>query len=378
MLRRLVLWLLVAAFVVAVFSRLADLETLAETLARGRWEWVAAAALLQAAYYTAIAGLYRTTFLAVGVASRMRDLVGVLVASLFVNTVAPSGGMAGSALFVDEAARRGAPPARAAAAVLLARIVDSLGFSAWMLLGLAYLFATHDLAPHQIAAAATLLLTTAGLAAMLVLALSRTQYLRALLQWFARAVNGVIAWSGRPAPLSPDWADRHAEEFGQAGMALAERRSRLTDALGVAVVVHLVDMLSLAALFLAFRQPLQPGVLVAVYATGILFWKMSPVPEGVGVVESVMVLALSSMGVPAGRATVIVLAFRGLTYWLPMLTGFVLIRRLRLFRPPAGSAPTVRATVRRGRGEQTFRLTSGPSPMSRPVTPSARRPDHHR
>ena len=93
------------------------------------------------------------------------------------------------------------------------------------------------------------------------------------------------------------------------------------------------NLLSLFALFLAFRRPIGFGPVIAGYATGILFWKMSPVPEGVGVVEGVMVLAFRSVGVPAPVATVVTLAFRGLTFWLPLLAGVFALRRLAFFRP---------------------------------------------
>jgi uncharacterized membrane protein YbhN (UPF0104 family) len=340
MLRRWVLWLLVGAFVWIVFSRLTEIGQLIDTLAGGRWWWVAAAAALQVAYYLAVAGAYQSSFLAVGVASRARDLLAVLLASLFVNTVAPSGGMAGSALFVDEAARRGLPAARAAAAALLARIMDSVGFSVWLLVGLVNLFLDRDLRPYQVVSAATLVAITAGMAGLLLAGLKNPQALRRLLAGFEGLVNRITAWSGRAAPLPAGWADRHAAELAQAGVALGARPLRVLRTVGVAVLGHLVNMLCLYTLFAAFDQPIRAGLLIGGYTIAILSWKISPVPEGVGVVESVMVLVLRSAGVPAAKATVIALGFRGLGYWIPMLLGFVLLRRLRLFaaRPASRAA----------------------------------------
>ncbi|MCC7352838.1 MAG: bifunctional lysylphosphatidylglycerol flippase/synthetase MprF [Anaerolineae bacterium] len=44
-----------------------------------------------------------------------------------------------------------------------------------------------------------------------------------------------------------------------------------------------------------------------------------------------MALAFTSLGVPAARATTITLAFRGLTFWLPLAIGFFLLRRVKSF-----------------------------------------------
>jgi uncharacterized protein (TIRG00374 family) len=105
-------------------------------------------------------------------------------------------------------------------------------------------------------------------------------------------------------------------------------------------MIHAASLMSLFALFLAFHHRARFGVVVAGYAVGILFWKMSIVPEGVGVVEGVMILVYTSLGVPGTRATVISLAFRGMTYWVPMIIGLVALRRLRLFRQTPPARPT--------------------------------------
>lgn len=332
MLRRVVLWLLVVGFVWTVFSRIDELEHVGQTLLRGEWRWLLVAAALQVAYYGGVAATYQAAFSTVGIDTRGRDLLPVLLASLFVNTVAPSGGMAGTALLVDEAARRGQPGARAAAAALLARIGDSIGFSVWMLTGLVYLLAARNFKPFGIAGALVLVLATMGLGGLLLLGLSRPDHLRRLLDRFAHAVNRVMIWSDRPAPLANGWADRQVDEFAQAGVALGERPQRLIRLLIVALAVHLINMASLHALFLAFRLPPQTAQVIAVYIVAILFWKTSPVPEGVGVVEGAMVLAAKRVGVPAARAAALALAFRGLVFWIPLLLGFVMLRRLRVFR----------------------------------------------
>lgn len=331
MIRRWLLVLLVIAFVALVVSRLTEIEHLVATLRQGLWQWVLAAALLQGVYYSTYAALFQAAFRVVEVVGRWRDLLPLLLASLLINTLAPSGGTAGSALVVDDAARRGQSPARALAGTLLVRVADASAFSAVLIVGLVHLFLRRRLELFEIAGAVMLLLGIAGLSAVMLLGLWRPAQLRRGLGWIERTAARLAACLDRPAPLRPGWAERNADEFTQAGCAISARPLGLARPLGIAFAAHLVDLASLYALFMAFRQPIAPGALVAGYAMGILFWKMSPIPEGVGVVEGVMILVFVSMGVPAAKATITALAFRGLTYWLPMLLGFLTVRRLRLF-----------------------------------------------
>src|SRR4030067_3335019 len=96
-------WLLFAAFIWFVSKNLIQAERLAQTLSQGEWQWLAFSALLQVAYYLAYAGLYQSAFSTVEVESHLMSLVPVVLGSLFVNVVTPTGGTAGAALFVDDA-----------------------------------------------------------------------------------------------------------------------------------------------------------------------------------------------------------------------------------------------------------------------------------
>src|SRR5574342_1047301 len=70
-----VFWLIVAAAVWFGVSRLNEIRALAATLGQGEWQWLAAAAALQALYFLVLASLYQSAFVAVGVASHLRDLL---------------------------------------------------------------------------------------------------------------------------------------------------------------------------------------------------------------------------------------------------------------------------------------------------------------
>ena len=86
--------------------------------------------------------------------------------------------------------------------------------------------------------------------------------------------------------------------------------------------------------FPAGGHPISLPMLIAGYSVGVLFMCVSITPQGLGVAEGVMAAAFVSLGVPAGRATVAVLAYRGLSFWLPLLTGFIALRWVRgLGRP---------------------------------------------
>ena len=57
-----------------------------------------------------------------------------------------------------------------------------------------------------------------------------------------------------------------------------------------------------------------------------MFLVGSPMPSGVGIVEGALAVARNSLGVPLGDATVVTLAYRGFSFWMPVMVGMVTIR----------------------------------------------------
>jgi uncharacterized membrane protein YbhN (UPF0104 family) len=74
--------------------------------------------------------------------------------------------------------------------------------------------------------------------------------------------------------------------------------------------------------------PTTPGTLIASFSIAYLFLIVSPTPAGLGFVEGVLPLALTSMYVDLGQATIVTLTYRTFTFWVPLLVGMFCFRSL--------------------------------------------------
>lgn len=330
--RRWIYWLLFAAFIWLVASRFNEFTIFSQTLAHGRLLWVAVAVALQVLQYAVSSASYRTAFTTVGVESRMRDLFPLLFGAICINVIAPTGGASGAALFVDNAARRGQSPTKAAAGILLQLVVSMIAFMLVLIAGLVYLATRQGLQAYHVAAAAILVISILVESGVLFLALRHPDLLRRAFDWAQRAVNAVMMRVRHVSLLSDEWVEERVTEFGEAAAAIAANPRGLLYTLGALLFAHVVNIAGLYTLFLAFSQSISIGSLVAGYAVGILFLIVSVTPQGIGVVEGVMPLVFNSLGVPHGISTVTVLAFRGLSFWLPLVVGFLLLRWTGVFR----------------------------------------------
>ncbi len=329
--RRLIFWILLIAFLWVLVTRFVEIKTLVATLATGQWQWILAAVLVQILFYIVFAGMYQAAFYTVGARSRLLHLLPLTFAAIFVNVVAPSGGASGAGLFVDDAAQRGESPSRAAAGSLLQIIADYLGFALVLVFGMVYLFFVHDLQTYEIAGAAVLMLITGGMTGILLVGLWRPELLHRLLDWMRGLINGIAGRLKRKPILPENWAEENAGEFIAAAEAVVSHPSRLAKTILISILSHLINIAGVYAVFRAFHQNVGLGELVAGYSIGMLFWIVSITPQGIGVVEGVMALVFTSLGLPAPQATVAALTWRGLSFWLPLLIGFLVLRRTSSF-----------------------------------------------
>lgn len=329
--RRWLFWLLTFIFFFVIVTHFDEIFRLARIIADGQWEWLVGAVLLQAIYYLLYSSLYRSAFNIVEVRSRTFQLFPVIFASLFVNTVAPTGGAAGAALFVDDAAQRGQSPIRAATGTLLVFIAYHTTFTLILAFGLIYLFTHHTLAISEVIGLILFLTTMGTLSALLLFGLYRTDR---VLQFFNGIQRLLRRLGGKVRFLQPSegWAERNAEEFAEASLAIAMHPERSLGGFLLALAVHAANLASLEALFFAFHSPVGFTVLVAGYSVGMLFRMIPFIPfQGIGLVESGMTLVFVSLGVDMPTAVLTSLAFRGLTFWVPMVLGFGLLYRLKTF-----------------------------------------------
>jgi uncharacterized protein (TIRG00374 family) len=323
--RRWLLWLLVVGGLWLGISHMADARRLLVALAAGDLRWVGVALAAQLAYSLAFAQLFAEAFSMVGVRAGTRQLLPLYFVSNFASLLVPA---AGDALLVDYAGRSGQSRARAAAGVLVARVADHASFGLITAAGVVVLLTHHALAAYEAVAVLALLTAIVAQAALLTVGLWQPSGFRRLLGAVQAGLSSAARKLGREPPLSLAWPEATAAEFAGAAAAVGHHGWGMTRALLIGILLQVLDLATLRALFAAFHQRVHPGVLVTGFAVGAVFWLVPVTPQGVGVVEGMMTLVYTSLGVPLEPAAVVALSFRGLSLYLPVLLGFLQVRRV--------------------------------------------------
>jgi uncharacterized membrane protein YbhN (UPF0104 family) len=150
---------------------------------------------------------------------------------------------------------------------------------------------------------------------------------------FALFVALLVAMIGFGAAVWIRWIPRHvkgrlATVRGAAADALRSPR-RLVLLVGGSLGVTAAHGLGLWCALRGVGAPIALADVMVIYLVAAAAASISPTPGGLGAIEIALVAGLSRIGTPAAPASAAVLVYRIVSYWLPIMPGFLAFRWLR-------------------------------------------------
>jgi uncharacterized protein (TIRG00374 family) len=314
-----------AAFVYLSFG---EIETILTTLQKGNVWFVLLAIFIQCIWFLVSGLTYLSLYRALGMDGTVYEFSLMSAAANFINIVAPSAGMGGVAVFISNANRNNQSPGKATVISVLYILLDYIAFLVVLALGLFILSRRNNLHPTEIAASFVMFAISAALGFFLYLGSKSAQALGNALAGIARFINRIVWPFIHREYLSEARAHEFAAEMATDLKSLPERWRSLVKPLLYALSNKALMMSVLVASFFSFDVPFTAGTIIGGFSISYLFLVVSPTPSGIGIVEGVMPLALTSLRVPWSQAVIITLAYRGITFWLPLGVGAVALRAL--------------------------------------------------
>lgn len=326
--RKFIIALAILLGVIFIIGQLSEVQSIIETLQQGDWRFLIIAFLVQTVWLGNVALSYWAIYRLLNLSEKTFTLFNLAAAANFVNVVAPTAGMGGMAVFVSHARKESYSGGRAAIAGALYVLFDYIGFILVLAVAIIILIRRNNLTWVELSASLILVILAITLSVLLFLGTRSANALGRALAWLASLVN-----IGSRALLKRDYlSEQRAFEFAaDAAEGLSEIRTRPINLIFPAVLALSNKFLLIAVftlVFLSFNVPFTAGTIIAGFSISYLFLIVSPTPSGIGVVEGVLTLTLRSLNVPLGAAAVIALAYRGISFWFPLLVGMFSFRIL--------------------------------------------------
>lgn len=343
--------LILAAAAYALLPRLAGLRETTDTLVRLRWWLPGLAVALETASLACYGELVRSVLAIDGATPPRRTVQRAVLVGTSLGKLLPGGTLAALSAEVRILQQASVDPAVATAASLTSGAISSLVLVV--------------LSP--IAAAVAVAGGHAGGAALGILGVSAGTAVLAVLAWtgvrnpsLGGRLGALVRRLGRHGPRSV----RSRIEDVAAGLerAVGAFRAAARDGHGMARAAcfaagnWLFDFAVLAVIALAGTRGSPLSGLALAYVVGQLTAAIPITPGGVGVVETTMTAALVAQGMTAGQAAAVVLTWRLISHWLPIVVGLIVYLAGRI-----GSGPRSAE-----RGAPTRESSSGSAERSRP------------
>jgi hypothetical protein len=327
--RKVIVVIIVVLTVSLVIFSFSELKNVVETLQRAHPWYLGLALLVQALWFFVLGWIFQSVYKALGLREGKQRLTLVAAASGFVSIVTPSAGLGGLALFVADGRGRGLPSGKVTLAGALYILLDQAAFLCVLAVAMVVLIRRNNLGPGEITASLMLLGIASVLAFLMFLGYRSAEDLGEALSRIVRVINRIVRPILHREYLSEARAHAFAFEIAEGLSSLPERPRSLVRPFLLSLTNKVLLMGVLICSFLSFDVPFSAGTIVGGFAIAYLFLIVSPTPSGIGVVEGVMALALSSLRVNFSQAVIITLAYRGITFWLPLAVGAVAFRALQ-------------------------------------------------
>lgn len=298
------LWmlLLLAAATTLVLRERRSLLQLSHVLRTADIRWVTIAVTIEAAIVALTVLKTQGLLSALGHRAGWRPLASIFFRRQVVAAAVPLGAPASLALFVRAVAPYGVPRDDAVYVALLFSLLGSASFILILVPVLVWLGLEREVSSLLIGGSLLLLALVAVMAIALWWLLSGRRIPRPVKGRVSDRIDAFISHV-RAHDLSP----RH-----------------LSAPFILAIIVDLAGGVLLCATLRAVGADATLAVAFGGYAVGTVFLLVSPVFQGIGIVELSMAAALTGLGVPGGSAIAAALLYRFCELWLPFVVGLML------------------------------------------------------
>jgi uncharacterized protein (TIRG00374 family) len=287
--------------------------------------WWIALGLIASAVFIGIHGAARRAAVAAfGVELTPSRAVLTSAVAHSLNIVAKTGGMAGVAVYRDEARRTGQPPSLVTAGYMLGIVLGDVSFAMTLVAVVAMLLADGRFTHGDLIAVAIVVVYFAVVASAVVAA--------------ARSRAAIRSLHALPARLRRRDPDHTAAD--ELFDAIEQVRKRPAAVLPPLAWMMLTEALSIAMVWIAlaaYGEHLSIAVPIVGYGVSVLFSLVGVLPAGIGFAEASLGAVLVSFGVAGSVAAVVVLTYRVFETWIPFVTGILVARSWR--RHECGATP---------------------------------------
>lgn len=283
---------------------------------------------IQLVSYFAIARLYKDFFDAQGERISLKEMYKVALELNFVNHVFPSGGVSGFSYLSIRLKAAGISTSKSTLAQILRFALTFISFILLLLIALVVLAFGKNTSPFIILICSTIIGSTIFGSAVGIFIISKASRIKAFVSWLPKALNYVFRYFKKGKEIiNISKVEDTLEDLHDDYKVLSKDMRLIKWLLVWALIINVVEVLTIYIVYIAFGSPINVGALIIAYAVANFAGLIAILPGGVGVYEGLMTAVLTGAGVPKALALSATVLYRILTMVLFLPVGYVFYNR---------------------------------------------------
>lgn len=322
----LVIGLIVVVALAVTFMRGDQLEHLIETIEKGTPVFLLLAVASQMGKYVTQGFSFTWCFKAVNAKMPLGENIRLVFQTFFMDTIIPSFNISGTSTVVEAASARGIESGRATDAALLRQVSINASFIVVMIVGFAILLFMGKLKTGWLILGAGAIVTVGTMVTAMILAALKPDWVLKVAAPFERVLDKVLARLHRG---SIDASVKNlVSTYSSAAKSMVHNEGCIAAEMGYAILANVFEVGCFGLVGIAFGMD-DFAAVICVYVVATLAAMASPVPQGVGVVETASLVAFTLFGVEQACGMAVIMVYRVIVFWMPFLIGAVLMRGKR-------------------------------------------------
>ncbi len=323
---QLIFGLVVLLFFVYIFFHFTEVKQIPSLLASLKWYFILALLVFEFLFLQNRAQIFKVLYNKFGIPMNIWESLKIFIAAYTVNTIAPSAGVAGVALYVSQAEKHKTTKTRVFLITLVFYFINLISLAALMLVPLIYFLVLNQLQFYFWISGLILLAVILISIILIFFAYKKPNLFLKLMDSCINFVNFFLKLL-RIKVIKKEVANVFLDELKYFQIIYKKDPWVFWSPFLLFFLGNIYEIIILYIIFFAFGVHPHLLMLTVVYAISLLFMTISITPGGIGIVEPLMAVIFLSSGISLEISGLAVLIFRIITFWLPLPFGIVIMRK---------------------------------------------------
>lgn len=254
------------------------------------------------------------------------EMTELFCVSYTLNIIAPSVGISGIAFYISQAERHRISKTKVILINLLFYFANYVSIAFLLILSCIYFLVTKTSNQYILNSIWIILGVLFLIFLIIYLAYKNEKFLKKIINFSVKIINFFLKILHMNL-IDTKQATTILSEIDYFKIQFARDKSLLWQPFWLFILGNIFEIITIYLIIVGLGGTIGVIPTVVSYAVGLLFMLLAITPSGIGVVEPVMALILTSFGVSWEIAGLTVLIFRAITFWLPLPVGLILTKK---------------------------------------------------